>query len=315
LRSRIVALLPLLGFAPARIQGAWHDRWGFPATAATRLSVACELLLGAFGSVSLVVETFGGRPPVPGWLSWLLPIGPLLLLEGLVRLARHLPNDEVVGSVLGLPLELAIPAPAKRTATPVAPTAVELDNHQLVLRSTECRSDWVPEGELRYRGRRWRLAAADRDGVAWRYRFEAVEDEVPEVEHRLSLVRPAGRAAADPVRAGPELGLLATTVLTAFACFASTAFQRSWSERLEIGPRTLTVLGAALELFGGFVNLHRPAVRAVPVVALLNAVLVLEGLARLAVTSVVGGPVASLLGLPFEGLARRWLRGRIPRGT
>lgn len=304
-RALLAPLLPLLGLAPGRIQSQWHAGWGFPASTATVSSALVELAIGALGVVALLAAAFGGGRLLPDGLGWLTAAGPLLAAEGLLRFVRWASTGEPVGGLLGLPLELVAP-PGRRPAPPQPrPELMELGEGHLVLRSSVVRRDWDHGGELRYRDRRWRLAAANAAGAGWAYRFEAVPADEPPVGPRLALAPPVAPPLPPAARSG--LGLGPMLVGTLMALFASPEFVGRWSPWLGLEPRAATVIGALIEIAGAFLDLTWLAPGGHLWLLLVDVAVLLDGGLRLARSLAGGGAVGSVLGFAFEPLVDRWL--------
>jgi hypothetical protein len=94
---------PILAMAPARLQRHWMADWGFPAHGGTLLSAIAEMGIGGVGLVQGLAMAFGAGWFLGGWLKALVVVGPLMLVEGIVRLHSVLAGDEPMGSVVGLP--------------------------------------------------------------------------------------------------------------------------------------------------------------------------------------------------------------------
>ena len=88
--------------------------------------------------------------------------------------------------------------------------------------------------------------------------------------------------------------------------FAPRRFQEQLTPGLRLGARTLTWISAGVELIGGSINLMGAA----PGDSLIGIDLLfaLEGAWRLARAAMTGSPVGSILGLPFTGVYKHWLR-------
>jgi hypothetical protein len=115
-----LAVLPVLGLAPAALQKKWENEWGFAAGRATSVSAILEMLVGAAGTVQMAAAAFGGEFFIPPILA---APGPLLFLSGAARLAMVFGDGEPVGSPLGLPF--APWAPMTRSeAEPGRPSAI-----------------------------------------------------------------------------------------------------------------------------------------------------------------------------------------------
>jgi hypothetical protein len=103
LRWVLLPLTPLLGLAPAPLQRRWQAEWGFPAALGTGLSALAEIAVGTLGVVQSLAAGFGAGWFLPGFLWWLVVVGPVLFVVGLVRLVSVFGHGEPVGSPLGLP--------------------------------------------------------------------------------------------------------------------------------------------------------------------------------------------------------------------
>jgi hypothetical protein len=99
----LLALTPILGLAPARLQLRWQSEWGFAAGMGTGISALVEIAAGALGVVQVLASGFGVGWFLPGHLRWLAVCGPVLLVVGLVRLVSILVQGKPMGSVFGLP--------------------------------------------------------------------------------------------------------------------------------------------------------------------------------------------------------------------
>jgi hypothetical protein len=128
-RTRVWRLLalpisPILALAPAPIQTQWSRQWGFPAHEATAVSAVFELAAGFVGVVQAFSAGIGGNWFLPPGLRFMVVIGPLIAIEGLVRLSVSVAQSEPMGSVIGLPLALLrgrSRPPARRSAAAERP--------------------------------------------------------------------------------------------------------------------------------------------------------------------------------------------------
>ncbi len=138
-RRRLAAapIAPLLGFLPGDIQERWRLEWGFPAGVAVAVSSVLELMAGGFGLLQGLLVAFGGEWLLPPWLRWLAVVGPLLLVEGLVRLNRLVFSGEASGTLLLAPIGNTRRRAARRRAErAVAPPKPGIRPWQSVLAST-----------------------------------------------------------------------------------------------------------------------------------------------------------------------------------
>ena len=102
-RWLLLPLTPFLGLAPAQLQRRWQSNWGFPASAGTFLSALGEIAVGTLGVVQFLAAGFGVGWFLPWCLRWMVVVGPVLFVVGLVRLVSVFGHGEPVGSPLGLP--------------------------------------------------------------------------------------------------------------------------------------------------------------------------------------------------------------------
>ena len=300
-------LFPLLGLAPATMQQRFSERWGYSAEAATWTSAIVEILLGGFGLVQDLALAFGGEWFLPPWLRWAVFVGPLICVEGLVRLVLAGSLSEPVGSIFGLPLLLLEPEPARIESRP-APEVRALDEASGVLElvSPEYRPDWHGEGVLPYRGRCFTLERTGREGGSWIYRFVTCEDpgaDLPRLRLRPSFVPPG----PSPAAVAKPPSIIGTTLMTAAVTLGPRDDQERWASHLKVRPVWLTVVGAASELVGGIGNLDRDLETGTPLMILLGIVLVGEGLLRLG-SAVSGRPMGSVFGWVLRPLYRRYLQ-------
>jgi hypothetical protein len=302
-RGLSVALLPLTGAMPRWLQRRWQRDFGHPAVRATFVSAAVEALLGATGVAQLATVMAGGPWLVPPVLRWAVLLGPVLLLEGLIRLWFTSVQEEPMGAMATAPLVLLEPAPPSAPpAQGCRPAVVREapDGSELVLATEEPRGDWRPGGVLHFRDRPWRLRERAPGGGRVVYLFEAAEPGSP-ATLRLAAPPPPGPPTAAPGE--PSLGALILRNLL-FA-FAPQDLQRAWFGSRGTPVMLPTLATGAVEAFGGVVNLldGSPA----GLLHLLDLFFVVEGVARIALAVGGGGPVGSLLALPFLPLLRRWV--------
>lgn len=127
----------------------------------------------------------------------------------------------------------------------------------------------------------------------------------------LLLDRNPGRGTiADRVRP-PRI--VRTTIATAVMCMAPRTYQERWARHLGVRAVWFTLLGAAAELFGGWVNLGHGSTRDFSSLA-VNLVFILEAVVRLALLISTGRPVGSLLGWVVQPLLARLMPGESDSG-
>jgi hypothetical protein len=300
-------VLPLAGLAPARIQERWSQELGFSSEAATWTSALAEIVVGGLGLVQGLAFVFGGEWFLPVWLHWLVVAGPVLCLEGLVRLALAGALQGPVGSILGLPLLLleadpAAPGPSEGPAVRLLDEAAGV----LELVSPAYRPDWHGGAVLPFRGRAYRLERADREGRAWVYRFVGSDGAAPGQTELLRL-RPPAAAPPPAPDAAQRPSIVATALVTAAVTLGPRANQEFWANRLRLRPLWLTVAGAGAELAGGVVNLGRGAASGAALFLIIDVFLVGEGLVRLG-SAATSRPMGSVFGWVLRPLYRRFLQ-------
>jgi len=304
-RNRLgtMVLLPFLGLAPAKVQKRWEGDWFFPAELATWVSAAVEILGGGVGLIQSLVLFFGGEWFLPPFMRFMTVIGPLMILEAIVRMVLVAADQEPVGSLLGLPLTLF-----EKTAAPVEPATdpeVRLfddDRGVLELVSSVNRVDWGHDGLLPYRDGWYHLDRARCEGRSWTYRFIRHAGE-PAGQRVLRLRPPVAAAFVAPREASPAPSILKTTLVTAAVTLGPRDDQERWAAHLDVSPRWLTVAGAVPELVGGLTNLGRDVSMAGPFLIVLDVFLVLEGSLRL-LWALGGRPMGSLFGWVLRPLYR-----------
>lgn len=311
-RGRVwsIVLLPLAGLAPARMQERWSQEWGISSEAATWTSALAEVVLGGFGLVQGLALVFGGGWFLPTWLHWSVVAGPVLCLEGLVRLALAGGLQGPVGSILGLPLLLLEAAPA--APPPQEGPAVRLLDESaevLELVSPVYRPDWHGGAVLPFRGKAYRLERTDREGRAWVYRFVGGGGAVPG-ETELLRLRPLPSApklgpAVEAVEEPPSI--FRTALVTAAVTLGPRADQERWAAHIRLRPVWLTVAGGGAELLGGIVNLREDLQGGAPLLIVFGFFLVGEGLLRLG-SAATGRPMGSVFGWVLRPLYRGFLR-------
>lgn len=304
-RNRLgtMVLLPFLGLAPARVQRRWEGDWFFPAELATWVSAAAEILGGGVGLMQSLALVAGGEWFLPPVLRFMTVVGPLLVLEAIVRMILAASDQEPVGSMLGLPFALF---EKKETfAAPATDPEVRLfddDRGVLELVSPVHRVDWGHDGVLPYRESWYRLERSDREGRSWTYRFARSVGEPGDLRV-LRLSPPVAAPFVAPREASPPPSILKTTLVTAAVTLGPRADQERWAAHLHVNPRWLTMAGAAPELVGGLLNLGRDATTADPLLVVLNVFLILEGSSRL-LSALGGRPMGSLFGWILRPLYR-----------
>ncbi len=312
-RNRLgtMVLLPILGLAPARVQKRWEGDWFFPAELATWISAAVEILGGGVGLIQSLALAAGGEWFLPPVLRFMTVVGPLMVLEAIVRMVLAAAEQEPVGSVLGLPFALF-----EKSSVPVEPTtdpAVRLfdeDLGVLELVSPVNRIDWGHDGLLPYRNGWYRLDRADREGRSWTYRFTRC-DGGREDQPMLCLRPPVAAVFVAPREASPPPSILKTTLVTAAVTLGPRDDQERWAAHLGVDPRWLTVAGALPELVGGLTNLGRDAATAGPFLVVLDVFFIVEGSLRL-LAALGGRPMGSLFGWVLRPLYRSSLPPRDP---
>ena len=305
-RMWTLPLLPLLGLAPARLQKHWAETWNFPAGSATWLSTFAEILVGSMGFIQALALAFGGDWFLPPWLHWAAVVGPLLVIEGMVRLALVSADSEPVGSALGLPLVLL--APKKETfREATVPELRRLDESDGILElvSPIYRRDWDGGGILRYRGRFYRLDRTGQEGRDWVYRFERCSGDQPDGRKLRLMPPPATQYVPRHAESEPP-SILRTALVTAAVTLGPRSDQELWGAHLGVRPIWLTMMGAAAELVGGLVNLRTDIASGGPVLLMLDFFLVGEGLLRLGSVA-TGRPMGSVFGWILRPLYRRSL--------
>lgn len=313
-RNRLgaVVLLPFLGLAPARVQKRWEGDWFFPAELATWVSAAVEILGGGVGVIQTLGLVAGGEWFLPPVLRFMTVVGPLMVLEAIVRMVLVAADQEPVGSVLGLPFALF-----EKKVTfvePVTDPEVRLfdeDRGVLDLVSPVNRVDWGHDGLLPYRDGWYHLERTDREGRSWTYRF-ARRDGEPDDLRVLRLRPPVAAAFVAARETTPPPSILKTTMVTAAVTLGPQDDQVRWAAHLGVNPRLLTMAGAVPELVGGLTNLGRDATTAGPFIVVLNVFLILEGSLRL-LSALGGRPMGSVLGWVLRPLYRSSLPPSGPR--
>ena len=314
MRMWTMPLLPLLGLAPARLQKHWAEKWNFPAESATWLSTFAEILVGSLGLIQALALAFGGGWFLPAWLHWAAVVGPLLVVEGMVRLALVAADSEPVGSALGLPLGLLAPRkePYRETTAPELRRLDESDGI-LELVSPIFRKDWDGGGILRYRGRVYRLDRIGQEGRFWVYRFKRCPDAEP-TGTIMHLLPPPGKTYVPPHMELEPPSFLRTMLTTAAVTLGPRSDQELWGAHLGVRPIWLTMMGAAAELVGGLVNLRSDLASTGLLVLVLDFFLVGEGLLRLGSVA-TGRPMGSVFGWILRPLYRRSLPPARAQGT
>jgi hypothetical protein len=135
-RGLSIALAPLAGLLPGRVQERMESEVGAPAAAMTVASAAPLLLLGAWGLVERAVGgQLGGGPELPDWLLPSMPVAMYLVGESALRLASAVAMARPMGS---LPVVLAWEAwgairgaPAERRGTRL-PAESDADRYRMV---------------------------------------------------------------------------------------------------------------------------------------------------------------------------------------
>jgi hypothetical protein len=307
-RGSTILFLPVLGFAPGSLQQHWWYEWGFPARLATTTSAVLSLVMGAIGLIQIGMAR-GGQWFIPESLSFLLPLGPYLLGEAIIRLFFLVSQGEPIGSLLGLPFNLFFkkPPPPSRVAG-TAPEVRSFNESQgsLELWSKELRHDWEEPGLLPYRGRQFQLQEQHESGGGWLYLFAQVESDSAGAAPALRLL-PSPIAKDEPARLRePTPSFIRTTVLSTLICLAPRVYQEEWAEELDTSPVWFTLMGSGAELIGGIVNLANHLKEDSPLV-LFDLLLAGEGLFRIVWMAVKRHPVGSFLGLPLIPLFKRWV--------
>ena len=294
-RLGTMLLLPFLGLAPARVQERWQSEWLFPAELATWVSVGLELLGGGFGLLQALALAFGEEWFLPSPLRFLSVVGPLMVMEAIVRLVLVSARDEPAGSVIGLPLLLfERPVPAAAAMTEPRVRFFDEETGVLELVSPTNRVDWDREGALPYRNRWFVLDRANSEGRNWTYRFVLCDDE-PSGRPVLRLRTPQASKFVAPRELSKPPSILRTTLVTAAVTLGPAADQESWARHLGVSPRWLTLAGAVAEVIGGITNLGADATEGGVVFVILDLYLIIEGSVR--ILAVLGGrPMGSVFG-------------------
>ncbi len=301
-----LAVAPLLALAPAAVQRRWRAAWGFPAVGATATSGVLELAVGAVGLIQAMTMAFQGPWFLPGPLRPLVAIGPLMAVEGLIRLLSALGHGEPMGSLVGLPLAALQRHPPSQSGVR-GPEIRILDEPcgVLELTSETYRADWTADGVLNYRDRAWRMRSVERVGGRWRYRFEPADGDGDGPTLRLLPPPPGSPAVVQP----ESPTLLAIALASTLACLAPRVYQERWARHLGVRPIWFTLLGAGAELVGGWVNLGRATSGGEWLQLAVNLFFLVEAVARLALLVSRGRPVGSLLGIPLRPLLERLIPG------
>ncbi len=305
---RLTAMLPVTGLAPGWLQERWAREFGFPDITAVLITASTTVIAGMFGLIQALVLAFRGDWFLPGPLRWWVFAGPVLAVEGVLRIYLALFQDRPAGSLLAMPawpfLARLRPRPRPLAVRPVEARLCDAEGGLLVLASDARRDDWPLGGVLSFRGKAWRLDEAvppgpsDRVGSApvWQYRFAPARDgDASGPPLRLA---PPARTAPPP----PGIGRMAVRAV-AYA-FAPTRFQEDWAGPARVSPRTLTLAAGAVEAFGGLINL---ASGDGGIWTFLDVLVAGEGLLRVA-AAVLGRPLGSVLGWPLTPLFERWRR-------
>lgn len=304
-RNRLATtlLLPVLGLAPARVQERWQSEWLFPAETASMVSSALELLVGAFGFLQALALAFGSSWFLPAPLRFLAIVGPLMVVEAIVRLVLVSAQEEPVGSVAGLPLVLfeKSTSPAKPSNVPQM-RSFDGDRGVLELVSPINRTDWGRDGLLPFRERWFALDRADREGRSWTYRFTRCE-EGPGDQRVMRLHPPVEKPFVAPRHTSPPPSVLRTTLVTAAVTLGPRADQERWARHLDMNPRWLTMASSGAELFGGLYNLGRDASVGGHFFIVLDLLLIVEGSWRM-LSALRGRPVGSVFGWVLRPLYR-----------
>jgi hypothetical protein len=293
------------------VQRRWEGDWFFPAELATWVSAAAEILGGGVGLIQSLALVVGGEWFLPPVLRFMTVVGPLMILEAIVRMVLVASNQEAVGSVLGLPFallekKLAFTAPAMNPEVRL----FDGDRGVLELVSPVHRVDWGHDGLLPYREGLYRLERSDREGRSWTYRF-ARSDGEPGDLRVLRLRPPVAAAFVAPREASPPPSILKTTLVTAAVTLGPRDDQERWAAHLNVNPRWLTMAGAVPELVGGVMNLGRDSTSAGPLLVVLDVFLILEGSLRL-LSALGGRPMGSVFGWVLRPLYRSSLPPRDP---
>jgi len=135
-RGLSIALAPIAGLLPGRVQERMEHEVGAPAVAMTVASAMPLLLLGVWGFVERAVGgRLAGGPELPWWLLPSIPVALYLVVESALRLASAVAMGRPMGS---LPVVLAWEAwgairgePAARPATRL-PEESDADRYRMV---------------------------------------------------------------------------------------------------------------------------------------------------------------------------------------
>jgi hypothetical protein len=306
-----VVFLPLSGLLPRVTQERLEREIGFPSSRATVVSALCEIAVGTLALLQLLILMAGGTWILPPYTRWLVVIGPVLLVEGLIRHRLESALDQPMGSIFLAWLALF----EKRVAVgprpeDFRPTVVSWDpaGDKLELTTVEPRNDWVEGGVLRFRGRTFRMVERLPKYERLVYRFVAVPEDTP---CTLQIKPPWQEPDTPQDRAGP--GLAETIWRTLLMSLAPAELQERWFGPRDTSPLVVTMVCAGIEVFGAGVNLLLdPAQNAW---GLVDVAVLLDGAVRLLAAAVQRGPVGSVFGLPLVPLYRRWVETLPPEAA
>jgi hypothetical protein len=301
IRRRLVAVLPLAGLLPRGVQERLQRAHNFPALLATEVSAAHEIGLGGLGVIQLVTAVMSSTAPTQV-VRWLIVATPLLIGEGVVRLALAMSQGRPFGSLSTWPItwfERRQPPPDPGSG--YRPTTLRCDPAAgvLELATARVRPDWGEDGVLRFRDQVYRLLDKKPGQGRMVYRFALVEPGTPPTLQLLPPPAAPPRGGAEPVLAWVTLPFRIVLM-----SFAPRELQERWFRARGTSPLVATAASAFTEAFGGVVNLvDRPAGG---ILTLVDLFFLVEGTVRLTLALARGHGVGSLLGRPFLPLCRRW---------
>lgn len=304
---------PAVGFLPTAHQLKIQNDLGYSAGRATAISAILEVVVGGALLLQLMLLLGGGFTFLPSWLVVFSPVGPVIWLEGLIRLAMVVSTGEPMGTLLGFAVQLFWQidpkSPSVRRDLPQV-RRFEADEGRLELITTMQRPDWEIEGVLPYKGSSFRRESVTREGSGWVYCFRRIEGESGRGVPDLRLLPPP----LAPVFEAPQrvpTHPIKTTIVFTLMCLAPAEHQQRWARERPVSPFFLTACGAAAALLGGAVGLGEDLRSGSPWL-LFDLYLVAEGLLRLAWVAFLSRPLGSLIGMPLARLTRRWSKQAPP---